>query len=113
MKVLPLLAGAIVSVGLAAPAHADPSDDAFLAALSQAGISYHDPDHAIKAGQKVCDLANSGTSQLDIIRDIRDLNPAFTMTSAAKFAKAAAMAYCPERLSTDSGGTNPGNGAGS
>lgn len=102
-------------IGLAAAAHADPADDAFLAALTNAGISYHDPEHAIKAGQKVCDLANSGTSQLDIIRDIRDLNPSFTMTSAAKFAKAAAMAYCPERLSTDSGGTNPGprGGAGS
>ena len=56
-------------------------------------------------------MANSGTSQLDIIRDIRDLNPSFTMTKAAKFAKAAAMAYCPERLSTDSGGNqSPGRG---
>ncbi|WP_260860817.1 hypothetical protein [Mycobacterium tilburgii] len=25
-------------------------------------MSYHDSEHAIKAGQKVCDLANSGTS---------------------------------------------------
>jgi hypothetical protein len=108
MKALPLLAVGAVAIGLAVPAHADPADDSFLAALSQAGITYHDPGHAIKAGQKVCDLANSGTPELDIIRDIRDLNPAFTMTSAAKFAKAAAMAYCPERLSTDSGGTNPG-----
>ncbi|CDO88754.1 hypothetical protein AWC29_25445 [Mycobacterium triplex] len=113
MKALTLLASGAALIGLAAPAHADPADDAFLAALNNAGITYHDPEHAIKAGQKVCDLANSGTSQLDIIRDIRDLNPAFTMASAAKFAKAAAMAYCPERLSTDSGGTNPGSGSGS
>lgn len=114
MKSLPLLAAvtAITAlVGLAASAQADPADPAdpadhaFLGALTDAGISYHDPEHAIKAGQKVCDLANSGTSQLDIIRDIRDLNPSFTMTSAARFAKVAASAYCPNLLS-DSGGAD-------
>ena len=113
MKALPFLVSAVALIGLAAPAHADSDDDAFLAALTNAGIAYKDPDRAIKAGQKVCDLANSGTSQLDIVRDIRDLNPGFTMTSAARFAKAAASVYCPERLSVDSGGTNPGTGGGS
>ncbi|WP_407662940.1 DUF732 domain-containing protein [Mycobacterium tilburgii] len=88
-------------IGLAAPAYADSDDDAFLVALKDAGITYHDPEHAIKAGKKVCDLANSGTSELDIIRDIRDLNPAFTLAKSAKFAKAAATAYCPDRLSDD------------
>ncbi|BBY20586.1 DUF732 domain-containing protein [Mycobacterium stomatepiae] len=112
MKALPFLASALALAGLAAPAHADPGDDAFLAALNQAGITYRDPDRAIKAGQKVCDLASSGTSQLDIIRDIRDLNPAFTMASAAKFAKAAASAYCPNLLATDSGGDAPVPGGG-
>lgn len=106
MKALPFLAGAVAVVGMAAPAHADPSDDAFLAALNQAGITYQSPDKAIKAGQKVCDLANSGTSQLDIIRDIRDLNPAFTMAKAAKFAQAAASAYCPELLDTSGGSSS-------
>jgi hypothetical protein len=112
MKVLPFLASVVALVGMAIPAHADSDDDAFLAALIQAGISYQNPDRAVTAGQKVCDLANSGTSQLDIIRDIRDLNPAFTMISAAKFAKTAASVYCPERLSTDSGGTATGGGGG-
>jgi Protein of unknown function (DUF732) len=112
MKALPLLASVVALIGLAAPAHADPDDDAFLSALTKAGISYQNPDKAIKAGQKVCDLANSGTSQLDIVRDIRDLNPSFTMTSAAKFANAAATVYCPERLSVDSGGTAPPPGGG-
>jgi hypothetical protein len=107
MKVVPFLASVVALVSTAIPAHADPGDDAFLSALNQAGITYRDPDHAIKAGQKVCDLASSGTSQLDIIRDIRDLNPAFTMASAAKFAKAAATAYCPDLLAVDSGGNAP------
>jgi uncharacterized protein DUF732 len=107
MKALLPLAALVATVALAAPAHADPADDAFLAALTNAGITYRDPANAIKAGQKVCDLANSGTSQLDIVRDIRDLNPSFTMTKAAKFANAAASAYCPERLGVSDGGTAP------
>lgn len=110
MKLFPFLASVVALIGMAAPAHADPDDDAFLAALTTAGISYQSPDKVIKAGQKVCDLANSGTSQLDIVRDIRDLNPSFTMAGAAQFAQAAASVYCPELLSVDSGGTNPSTG---
>jgi hypothetical protein len=109
MKVHTFLAVAAASIGMAAPASADPGDDAFLAALTQAGITYQSPDKAITAGQKVCDLASSGTSQLDIVRDIRDLNPAFTMAKAAKFAKAAANAYCPALLDpSDSAGGGGG-----
>lgn len=107
MKFLPFLVSAAVSIGVAVPAHADSDDDTFLAALNQAGISYSSPDKVIKAGQKVCDLANSGTSQLDIIRDVHELNPAFTTAKAARFVQAAAGAYCPDRLSVDDGGTNP------
>ncbi|CDO85706.1 hypothetical protein AWC29_11145 [Mycobacterium triplex] len=104
MKAVPRLVTVVAVVGLAAPAHADSSDDAFLAALSNAGITYQSPDRAIKAGQKVCDLASSGTAQLDIVRDIKDLNPAFTMAKAARFAHAAASAYCPELLDTGGSG---------
>ncbi|MCV7028987.1 DUF732 domain-containing protein [Mycobacterium sherrisii] len=109
MRFAPGLAAVVASIGLAAAAHADPGDEAdqaFLAALADAHITYHDREHVIKAGQKVCDLANSGASELDIIRDIRDLNPAFTMTSAARFAKAAASAYCPDRLAADGDAAN-------
>jgi hypothetical protein len=107
MRVLPFLAGVIALVGMAIPAHADADDDAFLAALNKAGISYKSPNRAIAAGQKVCDLANSGTTELDIIRDVHELNPAFTTAKAALFVQTAASVYCPERLSVDSGGTNP------
>lgn len=105
MKVLLLVASVIAVLGAAIPARADADDDAFLAALTKAGISYKSPGRAVTAGQKVCDLASSGTSQLDIVRDIRDLNPGFTMASAAKFAQAAASVYCPDRLASDSGGS--------
>lgn len=107
MRVLPFLASGVALVGMAIPAHADSDDDAFLAALTKAGISYKSPDRAIKAGQKVCDLANSGTTALDIIKDVHELNPAFTEAGAARFVQAAASVYCPDKLSVDSGGTNP------
>ncbi|AAS03834.1 hypothetical protein O979_12005 [Mycobacterium avium subsp. paratuberculosis 10-4404] len=107
MRTLALLAGAAALVGMAIPAHADSDDDAFLAALNKAGITYPDPTRAIRAGQKVCDLAGSGTTELDIIRDVHELNPAFSTAKAALFVQAAAGAYCPDRLSISDGGTNP------
>lgn len=107
MRFLPFLAGAVAVFGMAVPAHADSDDDAFLAVLNKAGIAYQNPDRAIKAGQKVCDLANSGATELDIIRDVHELNPAFTTAKAALFVQAAASVYCPNRLSTSDGGTNP------
>jgi hypothetical protein len=57
----------------------------------------------------VCDLASGCTPQLDILTDIRDLNPGFTLDSAAKFTEAAANAYRPDRLTTRS---DPDNGIG-
>lgn len=103
MRFHSFLASAVAFVGLAVPAHADSDDDAFLAALNKAGITYQNPDRTIKAGQKVCDLANSGTTELDIIRDVHDLNPAFTTAKAALFVQAAASVYCPNRLSAGDG----------
>lgn len=107
MRFLSILAGAVAIVGMAIPAHADSDDGAFLAALNKAGITYQNPDRAIKAAQKVCDLVSSGTSEADIIKDLHELNPAFTMAKAAEFVQAAAVVYCPARLSTSDGGTNP------
>ncbi|OBB83554.1 hypothetical protein A5760_10700 [Mycobacterium colombiense] len=107
MRFLPFLASVVALVGMAVPARADSDDDAFLAALNKAGITYQSPDRAIKAGQKVCDLAKSGTTELDIIRDVHELNPAFATGKAALFVQVAASVYCPDRLSTSDGGTNP------
>jgi hypothetical protein len=107
MRLLPVLTSVAALIGMAAPAHADDDDQAFLAALTKAGITYRSPDSAIAAGKKVCDLANAGTSQMEILRDVRDMNPGFTLGSAAKFTQAAASVYCPNRLS-DSGTADSG-----
>jgi len=116
MRLLPVLTSVAAIIVMAVPAHADSNDNddqAFLAALTKEGITYQSPDRAIAAGKKVCNLASGGKTQLEILRDIRDLNPGFTLDGAAKFTEAAANAYCPDQLSTDSGGgSGNGNGGG-
>ena len=104
-----LAAGAALAAGvaLALPAHADPgsiSDDAFLAALDSAGISYHDPHQAVAAGQAVCELMDNGTSGIAVINDVRKFNPGFTLDGAARFAAIAANNYCPHHLQDSAGG---------
>ncbi len=41
-------------IGLAVPAYADDTDDAFLASLNSAGFTYSDAGQAIRAAHYVC-----------------------------------------------------------
>lgn len=109
MKLLSVPA-VVAMVGLAAPAHADPSgvDAQFLAALKQAGITYASADQAVEAGKTACQLLDQGQSDVDVVKGVRDLNPGFTIPGAAKFTAIAASAYCPQYVS--GGGGNPNGG---
>jgi len=100
MRLLLLLASAAVVIGTAAPAYADPSakDQAFLNALTQAGLTYMNADRAIAAGKQVCSLADDGMTGEEIVKNLQDRNPGFQGPGAAKFAAIAASAYCPEKL---------------
>jgi hypothetical protein len=100
MKLVLFLASVAVVIGTAAPAYADPDgkDQAFLNALSQAGLTYLNPDRAIAAAKDVCDLANGGMTGEEIVKNLQDRNPGFQGPGAAKFAAIAASAYCPEKL---------------
>jgi Protein of unknown function (DUF732) len=101
MRLLVVLASFAAVIGLAVPAHADPSGDdaAFLAALKQAGITYQDPDRAVAVGKKVCDLVDGGMAGADIVKNLQAYNPGFAGNGAAKFTAIAAEAYCPNSLS--------------
>jgi hypothetical protein len=94
------LAGAAAIIGLAAPAHAEASgsDASFLAALDQAGITHRGANQAIAAGKSVCELMDGGLSPMDTVNAVHSTNPGFTTEHAARFAVAAATAYCPEHL---------------
>ncbi len=101
MRLVLLVATAAVAIGMAAPAYADPTakDQAFLTALSQAGLTYLNADRAITAGKQVCSLADNGMTGAEIVKNLQDRNPGFQGQGAAKFAAIAASAYCPEKLS--------------
>lgn len=92
-------------IGIAAPAYADDgdgadisNDKAFLAELRQAGLTYQDPDNAVTAAKSVCQLVDDGKSVAEIITELRNRNPSFQRTGAAKFTALAASYYCPEYM---------------
>jgi hypothetical protein len=105
MKLLLAVASVVVMIGIAAPAYADDgdggdisNDKAFLAELRQAGLTYQDPDNAVTAAKSVCQLVDDGKSVAEIITELRNRNPSFQGTGAAKFTALAAAHYCPEYM---------------
>jgi Protein of unknown function (DUF732) len=102
MKLLLTLTSFAAIIGMAIPAHADSTDDAFIASLKAAGITYSDPDAAVGAGKWVCDKVNGGTDMSDVIKTLTSKNSLLNPGKASKFAAIAANAYCPDAISTTS-----------
>lgn len=109
MRLLLVLANAVVAIGLAVPAQADPSspsdanpDAVFLDSLNRAGMTFRSGSDAIAAGRRACDLMSSGQSEMDVVNRLAALNPGLTTSGATKFAALASSAYCPEYLSSSS-----------
>lgn len=107
MKLLLTLAGFAAAIGLAVPAHADSTDDAFIASLKAAGISYSDPDAAVGAGKWVCDKVNGGTDVSSVVKTLGTKNASLNPDKATKFAAIAENAYCPDALSASSSSPSP------
>ncbi len=105
MKRLLMLIGVAIMTAMAPPAYADPPSDndaAFLKELTDAGLTYRDPNAAIAVAKDVCDLVDKGTPDTDIYKNLQQQNPQFTGTGAAKFTALAAASYCPKYLTGDS-----------
>lgn len=98
---LPIVAAA--TVALAAPAHADDTDQTFLSDLDSAGIHYSDSDSAVNAGKTVCSLKDGGMSDDDVVSNLTQQNEGFSQDKATKFASIATKVYCPG----DGGGATP------
>src|SRR5438309_989110 len=107
MKLLLTLAGFAAVIGLAVPAHADSTDDAFIASLNAAGITYSDSDAAVGAGKWVCDKVNGGTDMSSVVKTLATKNASLNPDKASKFAAIAANAYCPDAVSASSTSTSP------
>ena len=106
MKLLLPLASFVTVIGMAAPAHADSTDDSFIAAVKAAGITFTDPDKAIGAGKWVCDTFKGGTHMADVVTTLQGKNPALNQDKANKFVAIAASAYCPDAISASSSATS-------
>ena len=96
--VIRALALMVLAIGLAAPAYADATDDAFIANLSTSGMNYGAPDRAIQVAKTVvCGAlsANPNTSNADLIAKVTNATN-WPPLNAAYFTGAAIQAYCPQ-----------------
>ena len=103
MKSLLMLAGIATMTIVAAPAYADPptppnNDADFVQQLHAAGLTYEDPAQAVTVAKDVCDLADKGTSQSEIEKNLQSQNPSFSGKGVRKFVMLAAGEYCPKYL---------------
>ncbi|MEE6176262.1 DUF732 domain-containing protein [Mycobacterium sp. 050134] len=96
-------------IGAAAPASADGNDDAFLASLQAAGITYQGADRVIAAGKSVCKMVDQGKQMADVVKTVQNLNPGLHGDNAARFTAIAANVYCPQALAVVA--AKPGGGA--
>jgi hypothetical protein len=95
------------ATSLAAPAAADPGTDAFVAALTSAGLSGVDPATAVSVGQSVCPmLAEPGQQVANVAADVSDaigrpLGPATMFTGIA------ISMFCPAAVTSFVNGQSP------
>jgi Protein of unknown function (DUF732) len=94
--------GALLSAAallFAAPASADPTDDAFIAALDKNGIPTPDSGSAISKGRGVCAGLDKGQdSSLVVMRLMKETN--LSAKQAGFFVGVSVASYCPQYKGT-------------
>ena len=95
MRLLVTLTSLAAMIGMAVPAHADPTDDSFLSTLHAAGMTAQNDDRAIYAGKWVCNMVQLGNPIVDVVKTLQTENPGLTEDKAARFTEIAANVYCP------------------
>ncbi|MDT5258140.1 MAG: hypothetical protein QOD10_3220 [Mycobacterium sp.] len=83
------------ALGSAPAAHADATDDAFVAALRAHGITHDSPHSAIAAGHLVCHQLDMGKTQEQIATDVMS-SSTLDGDNAGYFVAIAERAYCPQ-----------------
>jgi hypothetical protein len=112
MRLLVVLASLAAVIGWAVPAQADPSstdpglDASFLNQLNQAGISYSNGPAAVAAAHTACNMMDSGQKEMDVIKQVMNLNPGFGLAGSTRFTAIASSVYCPDYLSKSSAKTS-------
>ena len=83
----------------APPASADPTDDAFVAALVSQGIPVPDGNAAVQEGRKLCALLDQGATRAQVVMQLlRDTN--LSARQAGFFLGLSTSAYCPQYKTT-------------
>jgi Protein of unknown function (DUF732) len=83
------------ALGSAPVAHADATDDAFVAALRSHGITHDSAQSAIAAGHLVCHQLDMGKTQEQIATDVMS-SSGMDGANSGYFVAVAERAYCPQ-----------------
>ncbi|WP_082686576.1 DUF732 domain-containing protein [Mycobacterium sp. IS-3022] len=95
---------AAVATTVAAPAQAEPIDDSFLAALSDAGLAFDNPTDTVALGRSVCPmLVEPGKNVARVYSQVADNG--VPPEIAAFFTGIAISMYCPQAISSIGNGT--------
>ncbi|MCT7662023.1 DUF732 domain-containing protein [Mycobacterium deserti] len=93
-----------------APAQADPAnpvDDAFLNAVTEAGVVMGDPSSAVSLGQQVCPmLSEPGQTAADVAAKVADTG-GMSLGPATMFTGIAVSMFCPTVMSSIGSGQSP------
>src|ERR1700742_2427818 len=103
------MSAGVLASGLvwAAPAQADTTDDAFLSALTNAGIGAADPASAAALGEQVCPmLAQPGQDAADVAAKVADAG-GMSLGPATMFTGVAISLFCPAAMSSIATGHSP------
>ncbi|OBJ72975.1 DUF732 domain-containing protein [Mycobacterium sp. 1274756.6] len=102
-----IVAAALSSTALAAPAAADPVDDTFLNALDNAGLGYDDPAEAVRLGQSVCTrLQEPGATAASTAATVAGRG-GIQAALAGMFTSIAISMYCPSAMASLADGSMP------
>lgn len=89
-----VVAAGLGALGAAGSAHADATDDAFVAALKAHSIVHESSQAAITAGHWVCHQLDMGKSQEEVATDVMN-SSGLDGEHAGYFVAVAERAYCP------------------
>lgn len=92
-------AGVLMTIGLAAPAHADNKDATFFDQLDRAGIEFADAQDAVSTAKGVCNYLSEGRSMSVVARALKIQNHHLSNNNALQFVEIAGETYCPGELS--------------
>lgn len=98
-----------VALFSAAPASADPTDDAFIGALTKNGIPITDRDSATAIGQSICDGFDRGQKPSLLALKLMKQS-GLSLKQSSYVVGVAISAYCPEyagHVDTSAGWLNP------